>query len=310
MGLFRKQKPDEPVFARRRVSPADQSSQRTQAFSYYAQRSVPQANTGRGQLPDETTDSERAWYLSRTSVLTVVVLLVAGALYMLTLTGSPKIVPVTSGSNTYFMQSEAVYQQTAAAVLGSSLFNKNKLTVDTAKVIHELQTRYPEIHTASVIIPVFGQRPVVYLTPYRPSCILTTLDNKAYLLDENGRALASTSQITNSGELSVPTVEDKSGLDIKPGSQALPANTVQFIDQVVSILDAAKIARQSLVLPAASSELDAYISGKPYFVKFNLQGDAKLQAGTFLATKERLEQDRVTPSQYIDVRVNERAYYK
>jgi len=52
------------------------------------------------------------------------------------------------------------------------------------------------------------------------------------------------------------------------------------------------------------------VKGVPYNVKFNLMGDARAEAGTYLAVKQRLEAGHVTPGSYIDVRVDERAYYK
>ena len=65
-----------------------------------------------------------------------------------------------------------------------------------------------------------------------------------------------------------------------------------------------------MTLPPAASELDVKIAGKPYFVKFNLQADdARRQAGTFLATQAQLQRKGITPAQYIDVRVEGRAYY-
>lgn len=215
-----------------------------------------------------------------------------------------------TGSGSFFLHTTADYQQTAAQTLRSSIFNHNKLTVDTSAVSHELLTKYPEIRTATVAIPLIGSRPVVYIQPYQPAFVLSTVSNQAFLIDETGRALAPTSQIANMGELSVPTLEDQSGLPVTRGQQALPEGTVQFTQQVTRILDAAKVHYQSLTLPAGTSELDVRISGVPYYVKFNLQGDARQQAGTFLAAKQRLEQDKTTPAQYIDVRVPERAYYK
>lgn len=315
MNLFKKQTSTPEPTGRRRPLASDQASQRTKAFSYYSQRSNAPANTGRGQqLPESVSTSadtrRRAWYQNRAVTALACFLGLAGAVYLCVLSPNPKVVSQTANGGTYFLQEPAVYEQAAAHSLGSSILNRSKLTADTAKVSKDLTQNYPEIHTATVAVPLLGQRPVVYIEPYRPSFVLTTTDNKAYLLDETGRALASVSQITDNGELSVPTVEDKSGIQVNLGARALPTNTVQFTSQIASILDAAKVRYQSLVLPPASSELDVYISGTPYFVKFNLQADARLQAGTYLATKQRLEKDKITPSQYIDVRVNERAYYK
>lgn len=313
MAPFKKQKPVENQPGRRRPLTTDPASKRTQAFSYYAQRSVPQANTGRGQAL-ETTDmnsaAARPWYLSRAAITTAAVIVVIGALYLTALSGNPKLVTLTTNGSGYFLQDSAVYQEAAAKSLSRSIFNKNKLTIDSGSVSHDLIHQYPELASATVTTPLVGHQPTVYITPYEPSFMLSTIDNKVFLLDTNGRALASNSQITSDHNVQVPTLEDKSGLAISLGTQALPADTVHFATEVLSLLAAAKVGYTQLVLPASSSELDVYISGQPYFVKFNLQGDAKLEVGTFLATQERLTTDKTTPTQYIDVRVSERAYYR
>jgi len=79
-------------------------------------------------------------------------------------------------------------------------------------------------------------------------------------------------------------------------------------------LRAQNVSIKAMTLPAASSELDVYIGGTSYFVKFNLQdindSAANIQSGTFLALKKHLAEQNKTPSQYIDVRLEGRAYYR
>lgn len=84
-----------------------------------------------------------------------------------------------------------------------------------------------------------------------------------------------------------------------------------FIQTVLYQLQQKHIVVTMLVLPAASREFDLYIDGARYYGKFNLASDtARQQAGTFLATKHYLEGKGLAPQEYIDVRVDGRAYYK
>jgi hypothetical protein len=53
-----------------------------------------------------------------------------------------------------------------------------------------------------------------------------------------------------------------------------------------------------------------HINGAGYFVKFNLHGDAREEAGSYLAVKDYLASNQKTPGEYVDVRVENRAYYK
>jgi hypothetical protein len=106
-------------------------------------------------------------------------------------------------------------------------------------------------------------------------------------------------------------VTDKSGFRVEPEKQALSSADVGFIRTVKAQLAARHVGISSMDLPAGTSELDVHINGDPYFVKFNLEsGTARQQSGTFLATRAELKRRHSVPAQYIDVRVDGRAYYK
>jgi hypothetical protein len=85
---------------------------------------------------------------------------------------------------------------------------------------------------------------------------------------------------------------------------------VAFIQEVAGQLKAKNMAIDSLTLPALADELDVRVKGLPYFIKFNIQANPRQSAGAFLAAKQHLDSQHVTPSQYVDVRVEEKAYYK
>lgn len=314
MGFGRKKQEPEAPATRRRLQD-DYQTERPQAFSYYARRTASDANTGR--IDAENTRPARKsatgpgnGLKTRLIAVATVCFLAAATVLLSSLSAQPEVVLIKTNGSAYFLQPADAYAASAQKALESSLLNKNKLTVDTSAVSAELRRNYPEVKSATVVLPLFGMRPTVYIEPYRPSFILTTAASSAYLLDEHGRALVSVSQITDTGELSVPTIQDKSGLVVKLGGQVLPRSTVAFIEEVLRVLAAQGIDHSAIVLPPGSSELDVAIAGKPYTVKFNLQGDARQQAGTYIATKLRLERDKTPVGQHIDVRVPERAYIR
>ena len=283
------------------------------AFSYYSQRSESSVNTGRRERI-ETIEGPSSVFgaLGRHRFLTwtVCIVLGVGFVYAMLLKPEPRIVLLQDATTAYFLQDEAVYRQAAAETLGRSLFNRNKLTVDTSAVRLDLIKKYPEIKNVTVTLPIIGQEPRINIEPYRPSFLLSTTASNAFLLDTTGRALASLNQIPDPEKLGVPTVQDRSGLQVTLGNRALPSTTVSFTQSVLKALDAGGVEVASVVLPAAAYELDVYVAGTPYFVKFNVLNDPLQQAGTYLAAKGRLASEKTTPAQYFDVRVPERAYYR
>lgn len=311
--LNRRPKQDDTPPGRRRPT-ATREDTRPQAFSYYAQRSQTPGtgNTARAGSPVEQkqSSSEKSILSGKLGLLVTGILGIATVLLLTSLSQEPQVRMVGTANQAYFMHDMSAYQHVASEALGSSVLNRSKLSIDTAAIEDSLLKEYPELSHASVGLSPFSNRAVIHLQPHKPAMVLSSIDNTAYLLDINGRAIVSASDITDGGELKVPTVLDKSGIRVERGVQALPGQVVTFVDQVTSTLNAADIEYGLLELPETANQLNVRLAGLPYYVKFNLQGDPRQQTGAFIAAKLRLDRDRATPSEYLDVRVPERAYYK
>lgn len=302
MGLFRRRKAEQDT--RRRAHQPGRSA----PFTYYQNR-----NDGSSKPKD--VDAQRATNKKRrlrhipTFVATVIIVLCL--VYAMTLTTNPKIVIVNQQNEAVssFLRPEEVYQSAAASVLGSSPFNKTKPTLNTDAVAAKLQEQFPEATDIAVTIPLLGRRPVVYMRIAEPIILLNS-PSGSYVIDEKGRAIVLLRDAPNAQALSLVIVDDQTGLDIQTGQQALSQNDVVFIQALRQQFEASGLQIESMSLPPLAHELHVRIKDVPYAIKFNLVGDPREQAGTYLAVKQKLEQDKVTPAEYIDVRVPERAYYK
>jgi hypothetical protein len=116
--------------------------------------------------------------------------------------------------------------------------------------------------------------------------------------------------VPNLANLGLLTIADQSELEITPGKGALPARDVAFIQQLIAQFDSKKIAVESLTLPPLARELHVKIKNQPYYVKFNLDADMQQQAGSYFAVIEKLTGEKGIPKEYIDVRVEEKVYYR
>jgi cell division septal protein FtsQ len=322
MNLFRRRKQNQLASPVSRRSPdpqrrSDNSYTQNRAFSYYAARSQSELTTGREPLQSKPPlrrlptkfhrlRKQAGWLLLAMFGFALVV-------YDLQLSTVPKVVTLSSSANALFLQPTAIYRDAAHQMFAASAANRNKLTVDAARIASDLQQKFPELQDVSISLPVFGGTPVVYIKPAEPSMVLTA-SNGTYIIDENGRALAVATAGTNLNRLQVPTVTDQSGVKIELGKQVLPRNATAFITTVTDQFKRQKITVQSMTLPVAAGELDVYVSGQPYFVKFNIEqggeDEALVQTGTFIATMKQLAKQGTTPATYIDVRLEGKAYYK
>lgn len=311
--MFRKKKTAEAP--RERQRPVGQTPQSTAVFSYHTSRMGTSDPRGRQNLAEQESQRlerpkiRKLHVKPKSLALAFVVMLVFIA--SVSVSTTPKIV-LLGDNNSMFVQNTVQYQKTASSLLNRSILNKNKLTVNANAITQEMNHAYPEIHAATLALPIIGRQPTLYLQPALPQLVLATKSGGQFILDSTGRALAVVNKRVTlpTGVKALPVVVDESGISVKPGDIALPAQSVQFVTEVAGQLHAKQLRITSWKMPAQASELDVYIEGVSYYVRFNLQGNPREQAGTFLATKSYLESNKKTASQYIDVRVSGHAYYK
>jgi hypothetical protein len=308
VSLFRR-KPKTDLPGTRQVT----RSARPSTFNYSANRNEQEYNLGRG-VPREQDVRRRErlvrYWRQRLGMFVAGVVLIICVLYTLHLSGNPKVVSLAPSTAGYFLQDDSVYQRAAAKAFTSSVFNNNKVTINTVGIQQKLQHQFPELSEVSVTIPLMSHRPIVYIAPTTPSLILSAADGD-FVLDNNGKALIRADAIGDLDKLALPTVKDQSGVRVNSGDIALASSSVNFIRTVVAEMNAKGVRIESLTLPNAAYELDMKPAGAGYFVKFNLhEPTARQQSGTYLAVRQRLASQSITPGRYIDVRLDGRAYYK
>lgn len=313
MNFPRKRRTPNEVVGRRR--PVSTKPDKNRVFSYYANRSVNDTNVGRSTQQEAVPLRRHGrWqaFRHRIPLLISSIIIVVTIVSQLGLSADPKVVVVSSGAgDKLFLHSVTTYQQEAANLFAKSFGNRNKLTVNATGISEALKAQFPELSDVSVALPVLGNQPIVYIQPFEPSFILEASNGK-FVLDSTGRALADANSLPQLTSSHLPSIIDESGLQPRLGSVVLPSNNVAFMRTVITQLSAKGFGIQRIVLPAAASEVDVYVSGQPYFVKFDMQDQngALQQVGTFVAVAQDLGSKGTTPTQYVDVRIDGRAYYK
>jgi hypothetical protein len=296
-------------------NPADERRSRSgpivnPAFSYYTSR-MPDATARRlEQQRAETSDqpaSKRPFSVpGQLSMWLLLALVGLCAIKLLVLGTDPKIIMLGRNDvSSHYIQPANVYEQAAHRLLGSSITNRTKLTVNMDGTAAELQRQYPELQAVSLTLPLIGNRPIVYVEAAQPSIMLQTSSHGTYALNASGLVLARVSSLPSG----VPVVVDRTNASPVPGHRYLPGTTISFIKTISQQLAAANIPIATFVLPAgAPYELDVRIEGKPYTVRCNVVADALQQSGAVIGAIRKL--GTTVPVEYIDVRVPGRVYYK
>lgn len=204
---------------------------------------------------------------------------------------------------------QGVYLAEAKRLLNEAFISKTKITINTQKVESELMRTYPELESAKVIVPLIGASPRAALKLKQVSLIFSN-GSQFYAVDNSGKAIISSLEFPDVIQINAPIVTDQSRPEISLKKNVLSSGDVEFIKTLADQLKNNNLSVIGYTLPIQPNELHVKINGAPYYIKFNLKTDARIAAGVFIAVKSKLEADSITPSEYIDVRVEERAFYK
>ena len=227
-------------------------------------------------------------------------LLLLALLYSLALKDNPII-----DANDFSFHPKAAYAA-AGRVEFSKFKNRNKLTFDEAAVAKAMEARFPEISSVQVELPFFSEKPVLHLAISKPSFVLNSQGN-TMIVDTAGTAVSPTASLKLK---SLPVVSDESGFTAKAGTQVMSTDSVDFINNLLAQCRRAKVPVASLALPSSPQELLLRTKDTGYYVKFYLGGDALQETGQFLAARRHFLQIHQPPTQYLDVRVSGKIYYK
>ena len=130
-----------------------------------------------------------------------------------------------------------------------------------------------------------------------------------YVINQNGNAVLKLGG-EQLAQYTLPVVTDKTGFIVTLGKEALPQTSVKFIKTVVDQFAAKNMVIQSMTLSTTPYELDVQVRGEPYYIKFSLLADPLYSTGTYFSTIKQFSASNPAPTQYIDVRIPGRAYYK
>lgn len=299
-----------PASASRRVHP----QQRANVFSYHASRS--NSNIQRERKVEDTAQAVtsnkfdgRKWLGYAPTIVTSFVILVC-LFYISTLNGPVRLQVAGSSSKSQVSAHLDGYVPEVDKVFFDSVYNKSKLLINTTKIESDIEEKYPELGNVAVVLPLIGRRPIVQINPSKPVLLLET-NHEDFVLDSHGRAISKASDVDSSLTDSLPVLHDDSGVSLQQGRYALSSSTVKFIEDVHRQLKDKGYKLQNMTLPAGSGgQMYLRLRDVAYYVKFDLEGDSRAQAGTFIATRIKLDNDGVAPKEYIDVRVPGKVYYK
>jgi hypothetical protein len=303
MKLFQKRKLADQT-ERRRVLRNESPS----VFSYYARGSAT-SNEETGRRYDKTARHGR--YKPHLGHIPTYIALAAIGIALvstLLLRPSPRVI-LTSIPGTVHRDAKA-YQEAIEGLWKQSIFNRSKVTLSTSAMSRNIQTQFPELGSAHIQLPLLGQRATVVLIPAMPLLQLVS-NNGSFYVASSGTVMSRLEDVQLNQVNNLPTVRDESGIEVEPGKNILAPSEASYLNDLTRLLEANGVPFASITLPKnAARQADVRLTGESYYIKFSFDSDPRLAVGTFLAVQKKLQTSNTRPQEYIDVRVDEKVFYR
>ncbi len=294
---------------RKAPSSAQNGKNNNKVFSYYSSRSQIETARPRNDTFDQKTKTSNRDLRHIPTLFALLVIVFSIGYATMINTANPKIVPLSPTSISILKQTD-YYQQSFEDILSESIMSKSKITIDTKDLEKKILKKHPELQDVSINIPLVSKRPVIQISPAIPVLIITS-NTGEFVIGDNGKVLMNMSEVPENQYQGLIRVKDSVISDIGVGETVLPLSTLEFIDDIKYQFQQRNFEAEYIELPAIANELHVRPRGEGYIVKYNLQIDAREQTGVYFTLLDKLKAESAAlPKEYIDVRIESRAYYK
>ena len=290
----------------------DLSSRSGRKFVYHSQIKSHENRAGERlvSVPDKRKTSGKSSIFRQLPTIISFIVIIGTLFYISTLNSNPEII-IDNGSNTVnFLHTTAQYRQTIVSLLDSSFLNKSKFTIDTNALARKFKADYPELDSATIIIPVTGHRLELVLKASTP---VLDLKNSTgyYLLSDQGVVIKKFSTLKDMNSTKLVVLTDDSNSSVFLAKNFISGQTVSFIQKIIYQYSKKNMTITGMTLPVSPYELDVQSRGVSYIEKYNLLNDANYQIGTYFTTLQYIKTNNIPmPTQYVDLRVPGKAFFK
>lgn len=277
-----------------------------QSYHYSARRSRTDQRFDRREFDDDAKKPSSYRFQSLPGAASAL-LIIGGLLYLTTLSTTARI--EVQGS-TEFIGDQASVQLKADSYLRQSVINRLKPFFDETKMEEALISSFPEFSEITVKTYPFRHQPVAVITFGKPTLILTN-GSTLYVVSDRGTILMdATKNKPTFDTTSLPLIQDQTSVSLEVGKGALTTAQVAYVYIIKFQAEQRNVKVETMIMTGGGSELHVKYAGQTYYVKYNFFEDARKSSGAYLAMKEKIEKENITPAEYVDVRIPERAYVK
>lgn len=284
----------------RNYSPPGNDRQRV--YSYSSARKTQANQQQKNNNQSNNANLPKFSVLEKFQYALVAILVFAGVGYVFTLDTNAQI-RIEGAEN--FPREKAAYEAAIQQEIGSSMFNRSKLTLNDQKIEESILKNFPEVRSVEVKTSLLRHRPMVEAVIARPVAKLVT-PSETYILDRDGVALYAEGQATGVNTKNLISVNDTSGYEIEYGKPALTSRQIGYINEFLGQMKAKKIPVSEMSIEGGGVELHVRFKDKKHFLKLSFFSSARQSSGAYLAVLDK----NIPISNYVDLRIPDRAYIK
>ncbi len=242
------------------------------------------------------------------AVIAIVLLLLANT----TLSG----VSVRVKGSEYPYRENEQYSAKIYSIMKQNILYRTKFLTSSTKLETEIKQSFPEVESAVVVIPLAGTKLQVTLDVAAPLVRLMRSGNELAVISSAGVVTQTgSSDEINATFSSLPSLSVV-GAQVTVGQQLLTQEEIDLLRLLILEFDGSSAARPTFVsaeYDIQKREIKARFKDKSYYAKLTPEREVRVQVGSLVTALKALSdqaQQIAPPSEYIDVRVDDRLFMR
>lgn len=305
MSIFRKRSKKDSQ--REAVRNSNSSVGQQRVISYYTASRRQLDNFERHSSRNDSSLAYSRFERFRSSWFLVICVIASGIvlLYIASLSTTPSL--KVTGEH---YRTTTVYQERVSTAFGGDIRNRIKLLLQSSSLQESIQKAIPEATSVTVSSSLLGHHPSVKIITDTPVAIFSQPGNVDILISNRGRLMLPAADATEYKVADLPIIQNQTGVIGEAGEQFMrPDEAKAFSDLHKQYT--AEHSKPLYTLAATPHELYAQEAGRGGYVgKYLLVDSIIIQFGALRATENKLKELAQNPSEYIDVRLADKAFYK
>ncbi len=255
---------------------------------------------------------------SRTSVFSLIYrwfgIIIILFLIVANTTISDAIVKINSDSQANLYRSLEEYREGINNIFESNFKNRSKFMLNSSSFETKIKTMFPEVESAVVVTPLAGRRLQVGLELEKPLARLNqALSNSQAVLSYSGTVvLEDDATLINEKFAQIPSISIPN-ITYSVGDQILTSSEAGLIRLLINEFDGSTPYRhkvKSIEFDVQKREIRVRFESVSYFAKLTPERESRVQVGALVSALKSMTEQSSLPTEYIDVRVDDRVFVK